>query len=121
MANIRLDMLDTIQDGQTVTFKAPCDCTAINGIKVYYPGTDGNATSKEFLLKDTHGNDVSNINDLFKKNTYISALLDVPNGFAYLINAATNAYLEQKIKNIVFATEEPTEVAENTIVLVYED
>ena len=130
MANIRIDINGTLTDGQNVTFKAPCDCTAIDGFKVYYI-SDGAKVSKNFAMKDSHGNSLRGIGNLFKKGAYVHAILDTINGFAYLQNADTNSYLEDRLQNsgggsgvggytIIFATEEPTEVAANTIVMVYE-
>ena len=121
MADIRIDLSGALSDGQIVTFKAPCDCTAIEGFKVYYID-NGSRVSKKFIMKDSHGNNLAGIGNLFVKDVYVHAILDVKNGFAYLQNADTNAYLEQRIKTIfTYSTEEPTEVAENTIVLVYEE
>lgn len=127
MADIRLDLSGSLTDGQIVTFKAPCDCTAIEGLKVYYIN-NGNRVSKKFKMKDSHGNDLANIGNLFAKGAYIQAILDTNNSFAYLQNADTNGYLEEKlvyigdgIPKIVFATEEPSTVPENTIVMVYEE
>ena len=89
MANIKVELSHEIIDGQPVTIVAPCDCTAITGLKVYYPGG-----SKQFAFKDAHGNDLTGIGNLFAKGAIVKALLDVKNGFAYLQNADTNAYIE---------------------------
>lgn len=95
MANIRLDLDHEIIDGQPVTFAAPCDCTAITGLKVYHPGG-----SKVFVFKDAHGNTLTGIGNLFAKDAYVKAILDVNNGFAYIQNADTNAYLEGRFKTL---------------------
>lgn len=89
MANIRVDIGHEIIDGQPVTFVAPCDCTAIDGLKVYYPGG-----SKVFVFKDAHGNVLTGIGNLFAAGAYVKAILDVTGGSAYIQNADTNAYLE---------------------------
>jgi hypothetical protein len=58
---------------------------------VYYP--DG---SKEFVFKDAHGNVLTGLGNLFSTGAYVKAILDITNGYAYLQNADTNAYLEGK-------------------------
>ena len=93
MANIRVDTTYTIQDGSTVVFSAPCNCNEADGLKVYYPGG-----SKEFEFTDSHGNILTGIGALFAKGALVKALLDVTNGFAYIQNADTNAYLEERLK-----------------------
>lgn len=98
MKNIRIDLAYTIVNGSEVVFTAPCSCNKIGGIKVYYP--DG---SKEFTFKDAHGNDLTGIGELFAEGAFVKAILDVTNGFAYIQNADTNAYLEQKFKDLVYA------------------
>lgn len=92
MANIRLDLDHEIIDGLPVTFAAPCDCTAITGLKVYHP--DG---SKVFVFKDAHGNTLTGIGNLFAKGAYVKAVLDTNSGAAYIQNADTNAYLEAQL------------------------
>ena len=92
MANIRVELSQEIIDGQPVTFVAPCNCTEIQGMKVYYPGG-----SKVFTFKDAHGNTLTGLGNLFGKGAYVKAILDVKNGVAYLQNADTNAYLEAQL------------------------
>lgn len=94
MANIKVELSHDIIDGQPVTFVAPCDCTAITGLKVCHPGG-----SKVFVFKDAHGNTLTGIGNLFAKGAYVKAVLDVNNGFAYIQNADTNAYLEAQLAN----------------------
>lgn len=95
MANIRVDASYTIVNGSEVVFVAPCDCNQISGIKVYYP--DG---SKVFTFKDAHGNTLTGLGNLFAAGAYVKAILDVTNGFAYIQNADTNKYLEDKFENL---------------------
>lgn len=92
MAKIKVELSHAIIDGQPVTFVAPCDCTAITGLKVYYPGG-----SKEFTFKDANGNDLTGLGNLFSSGAYVKAILNVNSGNAYLQNADTNAYLEAGI------------------------
>ena len=99
MANIRVDVTHPIVDGEMITFKAPCACTSVTGIKVYYPEiTDSAATTKNmtFTMKDCHGNDLTGVADLFASGAYITAILNTTNKIAYLQNADTNKYLESK-------------------------
>ena len=99
MAYIRIDIEGALMDGHEVSFKAPCDCTEINDFKVYYI-QDGEQKNKTFTMKDTHGNALAGLGNLFKKNAYVKAILDVPNRIAYLQNSDTNAYLEEKFEEL---------------------
>lgn len=83
-------------DGHKLTFKAPCDCISVEKLKVCYVE---NATQKNrlFTMKDAHGNDLTGLGNLFSQGAYVDVVLDTVNGFAYLQNAGTNKYLEQKI------------------------
>ena len=94
MANIRIDLGYTIKDGSEVVFRSPVDCSAITGLIVYYPGTDGATTSKVFALSDAHGNNVGDIDHLFAENVVVKVILDVTSGMAFVQNADTNAYIE---------------------------
>lgn len=93
MANIRVETYCSLIDGSEIVFVAPCNCNEITGVKVYCP--DG---SKVFLFKDAHGNDLTGIGNLFSEGVLVKAILDVTNGYAYIQNADTNAYLEAKFK-----------------------
>lgn len=94
MSNIRVDLSYAIADGSEVVFSAPCNCNEITGLKVYH--SDG---SKVFTFKDAHGNNLTGIGNLFSKGALVKAILDVTNGYAFLQNADTNAYLEGHIQN----------------------
>lgn len=89
MANIKIELDYELIDGQPVTFAAPCNCTAVTGLKVYHSGG-----SNVFTFKDAHGNALTGLGNLFSKGAYVKAILDVNSGSAYLQNADTNAYLE---------------------------
>lgn len=91
-------------DGEAITFKAPCDCTAVTGLKIYYPIlTDSAATStnKTFVFRDTNGNNLTGIEHLFTSGAYVKVILDITNNYAYIQNADTNKYLENKFSNFV--------------------
>lgn len=100
MANIRVDINYTIQDGSEIVFRSPVDCTAITGLIVYYQGEDGNTTSKEFALADAHGENVGDIPHLFAENVVVKVILDVTSGMAFVQNADTNAYLEGRFTEL---------------------
>lgn len=84
MATIKLTV-DSVADGQSLTFKAPCDCTAVTGITI------GSTT---YTFKDAHGNDLSGMGNLFLTGAYVKVVLDTTNHYAYIQNADTNKYLE---------------------------
>ena len=92
MANIKIELVCPLYDGMPVTFKAPCDCTEVTGLKVCY-GT----TSQTFTFRDAHGNDLTGIGNLFAEGAYVKAILDITSSYAYLQNADTNKYLEEMI------------------------
>lgn len=97
MAYIKLTLDHPIVDGESVTFKAPCDSTEVTGIKVYYVTlTETTATelSKVFTFKDAHGNNLSSIGNLFVRGAYVKVILDATNSYAYIQNADTNGYIE---------------------------
>lgn len=92
MAQIKIDLLAPPVDGMDIKFKAPCNCTEVTGILVAYP--DG---EQEFTFRDAHCNDLAGLGNLFAAGAYVKVILDTQNGFAYLQNADTNAYLETKV------------------------
>lgn len=96
MANIRVDVDFIINDGCDVVFKAPCAASEVTGLVVYYPNLDGTTGSQTFTFKDAHGNDLSNIDNLFASGAIVKVVLDTVNSGVYIQNADTNAYLEGK-------------------------
>lgn len=97
MANIRVDLDYTLQDGAEIKFRSPVDCSQITGLIVYYPGADGNTVSKVFTLADAHGSNVGDIDHLFAEDVVVKVILDVTKGMAFVQNADTNAYLEAQL------------------------
>lgn len=97
MANIRVDVGYTIHDGTEIKFRSPVDCSAITGMIVYYPGADGSTISKVFALADAHGNNVGDIDHLFAEDVVVKVILDVTKGMAFVQNADTNTYLEERL------------------------
>lgn len=89
MAKIRVESKCEIYDGISITFKAPCNNTAVDGLNVYHKGV-----SRSFTFRDAHGKNLAGVNNLFSAGTYVKAVLDTANNYAYLQNSDTNAYLE---------------------------
>lgn len=100
MAYIKIMLDRALMDGHMVTFKAPCDCTEIEGLKVCYV-QNNSLQEKTFTMKDTHKNSVVGLGNLFKSGAYVLAILDSINYVAYLQNADTNGYLESKFAGTV--------------------
>ena len=117
MSNIRVDVGYSLRDGLEIKFRSPVDCSAITGLIVYYPGADGNTTSKEFALADAHGNNVGNIDHLFAEDVVVKVILDVTKGMAFVQNADTNAYLENKFRAVTLVATDPNN--DGRIVLSY--
>ena len=93
--NIRVDLNAPIRDGTEVVFRSPVDCSQITGLIVYY-----NGEGKEFALADAHGNNVGDIDHLFAENVVVKVILDLETSMAFVQNADTNAYLEQRIDGV---------------------
>ena len=92
MAYITINTKYPIYDGMPITFEAPCNCNAAEGLCV---------NSVNFVFKDAHGNALTRMSNLFVAGVYVKVILDVENGFAYIQNADTNAYLEAQIANVL--------------------
>jgi hypothetical protein len=97
MANIKIELGHPIIEGMPLSFRAPCNCTEVNGIKVSYPDGEGTAFIV-FSFADAHGNDLSGLGNLFAANAMVRVVLDPSNAKAYIQNADTNAYLEGRFK-----------------------
>lgn len=96
MAKIKVTLDHPIQNGETITFKAPCDCTgATEGMTVYYPYADGSGKgNKTFKFADSHNNDVSSLGNLFAKDALVAVVVNTDNDRAHILNADTNKYVE---------------------------
>lgn len=115
MANIRLDLQAPIVDGQTLTFKSPADCSQVTGLIVYYPENDS-VVSKTFQFADAHGNNIGDL-DLFASESLVKVILHTPTSLAFVQNADTNAYLEQKFIDVTMYATDPNN--DGNIVLQY--
>lgn len=106
MANIRIDLKSEPLNGQSVVFKAPCDCTAITGVAAYY--YDGSKlANKTFTFKDAHGNDVTGIGNLFRQGAYVKVVFDTATNSAFIQNADNNSYvaaIAAKVENLDIQT-----------------
>ena len=99
MANIKIELSLPIIDGMPLSFKAPCDCVAVTGIKVEYPEGDS-TVSKVFTFADAHGNELTGIGNLFTAGAMVRVILDTDTNKAFLQNADTNAYLEGRFREL---------------------
>lgn len=97
MAQIRIDLAETLVDGMDIKFKAPCACNEITGLVVRYPAEDETTKTKEFVFRDAHGNDLTGMGNLFSKDAYVKIIVDTEHGYAYPQNADTNGYLNTAI------------------------
>lgn len=97
MANIKITVEGPLMDGHKVTFKAPCNCDVVEKLDVRYI-ENNTQKSKLFTMKDSHGNDLTGLGNLFFKDAYVDVVLDTNSGSAYLQNAGTNSYLEERLK-----------------------
>lgn len=104
MANIKIALAHSIFDGQPLSFKAPCNCTEVSGIKVEYPDGDGTA-STVFSFADAHGNELAGIGNLFVAGTMVRVILDTESHKAYIQNADTNGYIENTFAKKSFVTD----------------
>lgn len=103
MAYIKLELDHPITNGESVTFIAPCDCSDVLGLKVYYnvvTESTTTPTSKIFDFKDAHGNNLATVGNLFTSGASVSVILNTIDGSAYIKNADTNGYLENKLATL---------------------
>ena len=59
MAYIRVDVSHKVINGTNVSFEAPCDCTAVTGLKAYFPNDAGTIINQVFAFADAHGNNLT--------------------------------------------------------------
>ena len=95
MANIKITVEGPLMDGHKITFKAPCNCSVVDKLDVRYI-KNNEQKNKLFTMKDAHGNDLTGLGNLFSEGAYVDVVLDPNSGSAYLQNAGTNGYLEEK-------------------------
>lgn len=99
MKNIIVDLNTPIYHGMNLVFRSPVDCSQITGLLVHYK-ENGNTLSKEFAFADAHGYNVGDIDHLFAEDAVVKVILDMATSKAFVQNADTNAYLEQRFDDI---------------------
>ena len=116
MSQIRIDLTEPLLNGMDIKFQAPCDCTKVTGLVIYYPAGEDVTEHKAFVLKDAHGSVLTGIGNLFVKDALVKVLVDTVNGVAYLQNADTNSYLEYRLNNLANALNSLADVSGLTLV-----
>ena len=87
MANIIAKTKYPFYDGMSITFKAPCDCSVVQGLTVMDPYSE-----KSFTFKDALGNTLTGFENIFSEAAYVNAVLDTTNNYAYLQNGETPGF-----------------------------
>lgn len=101
MAILRVDVPYIIKDGSEVLFNSPCDFSKVTGLKVYYINPQSlEEVSESFTFCDANGNDVSTLENMFSSGALVKVLLSVTEGRAFVQNAVTNSYIENKFKEL---------------------
>lgn len=105
MANIKVTLNESMKDGMTVKFKAPCDCSEVNGLTVRYLIVDGDDITEhtqDFTLTDAQGNDLAGLGNLFAKDALVKVVLDTDKNHAYLVNSCNNSYVANHKHNSLY-------------------
>jgi hypothetical protein len=124
MALIKLELDYPIENGTSVTFQAPCDCTSVTGIKIYYPNvteTEITTANKTFTFRDCHLNNLNGLGNLFMAGAYVKVVLDVDNGYAFLQNSDTNGHLEGQVTGKILLTDVTVATTDWTASTAHED
>ena len=101
MAIIEHALIHSVRNGEEILFKASCDSSEATGLEITYPVDEyGTKQTKRFAFVDAHGNNLSNQANLFVTGAYVKAVVDTKNKVAYIQNADTNGYLEEKLASI---------------------
>lgn len=122
MSKIRLDVDHTLVDGERLTFKAPCDCSSVDGIIVYCPNAEG----VEYTVCDAMGECVTGVGGTWCSGALVSVVLDCENKKAYIQNSATaikartgTDYGTYRIRNVAILSATPESMSNGDIALVY--
>lgn len=112
MSIIKVNLDYPIEDGAVITFKAPCNSEDATALNIYYPNIMERTRSirqATFTFDDANKYDLKGIPNLFVQGAYVTVILDTNDNIAYIQNANTNAYLEDKfnyLENWVYLTVE---------------
>jgi hypothetical protein len=112
LAKIKVTSKCELYDGMSITFNAPCDCTAVDGLNVYYENT-----SQAFTFRDAHGNDLAGVRDLFSEGSYVKVVLNTSLGYAYVQSGDTNSYIQAVFGDMEAKAEEATGTSTEIIVV----
>ena len=93
--NVRVDLSTPIYDGMEVVFKAPCNAANVTGLKLCYQ-----EEVHYFSFADANANDVGDLDNLFAEGAVVKVIIDTDTNKAFIQNADTNAYLENRFKEI---------------------
>lgn len=96
MAKVRVDLDYVIYNGSPVTFNAPCDCTAADGLIIYHP--EG---YQSFTFCDAHGENLSGIGDVFVAGVPVKVILDTENSRAFVQNGDNNTHLNSILSSLL--------------------
>ena len=92
---IRVALEHFIEDGSGIKFKAPVNCSAVTTLVVQSPTGE-----EEFSFADANGNDIGVLDNLFSEGAIVNVLLDLDTKAAFVQNADTNQYLENRLAKI---------------------
>lgn len=103
LIQVNTDITHLIEDGSELKFRAPVACTDITKLRVQYIDGNNGTVSKDFAFADANGNDIGEVDNLFAQNAIVKVILDFYTdldgngiGAAFVQNADTNAYLEER-------------------------
>ena len=105
-SNIIIDVSHKIANGDEIKFKSPVDCSEVTRLKITYINEADKSETKLFAFADANGNDIGEVDNLFAKDSIVKVLLDFDkkiagvDGAAFVQNADTNDYLENKFADI---------------------
>lgn len=88
MAYIKINTPYPVYNGMPVTFAAPYDCTATEGLTV---------NGKNYILVDAHGHSIAGIGNVFSRGAYVKVLLDITRSRAHIQNGDNNSYQQGRI------------------------
>ena len=111
--NVRVELDSPIYDGKEVIFKAPCNASEVTGLKLCYQ-----QEVHYFTFADANANDVGDLDNLFAVGAVVKVILDTDTNKAFIQNADTNSYLEQRFNEIGAGGGVPVD---NRLVVTLED